>query len=210
LNRFITVSLIVFFSMLAGGMIVATNVKKFQAGRDPAAIRQVYDFTHLHGSILDTAVKERLVSGLETFKDDQGFGIGLGHFAFSLDSGEKVLGCRAYQKVTFQFEAEGIAVEGEKPTMTVEGKCEYSNDLTKINPLWIPVARIFGEHPGDGDFNDYERPVQLKFAHVSDVWPKHWVLIGLSIQGDQGKVEVDRSEMSQILGRPFMIDLQDN
>ncbi len=191
-----------------GYFIISFSAHKFQTTRVPAAIRQVYDITHLRGSSLQAAVKERLLGGLETFKVGQGFGIGLGHFAFALDSGEKVLGCRAYQKVTLSFEAEGVAVNGEKPTMTVEGRCEYSADLTKINPLWIPVARIFGEKPSEGEFSEYGRPVQLKFSHISDHWPRQWVLVGMTVQGEKGQIEISKYEVGQILGKPFLINLE--
>lgn len=206
-NKFISFAIVV-FSAAAGYFIISLSLHKYQSGRVPAAIRQVYDITHLHGSSLQTAVKERLLGGLETFKDEQGFGIGLGHFAFSLDSGEKILGCRAYQKVTLSFEAEGVAVNGEKPTMVVEGRCEYSADLTKINPLWIPVARIFGEKPSEGEFNDYGRPVQLKFNNIADHWPRQWVLVGMTVQGDKGQIEINKYEVGQILGKPFLINLE--
>ncbi len=202
------ISFIVFGSALLGTIMVGTNMSKFQGTRDPAAIRQVYDFTHLSGSNLEGAVKERLVSGLEIYKDEQGLGIGLGHFAFSLNSGEKVLGCRAYKKITFEFEAEGVAVNGEKPTMKLEGQCQYSSDLTKINPVWIPSARIFGERPGDDGFDEYERPAQVNFKNVADYWPRQWVLIGLTVQGDSGQVQVNKNEVGQILGRPFTINME--
>ena len=199
---------IIIFSAALGCFIVSFSLHKFQAERVPAAVRQVYDITHLHGSPLQEAMKERLLGGLETFKDDQGVGIGLGHFAFSLDSGEKVLGCRAYQKVILSFEAEGVAVNGEKPTMTVEGKCEYSADLKKINPLWIPVAKIFGEKPSEGEFSDNNRAIKLKFSHVADEWPRQWVLVGMTVQGDKGRIEISKSEVGQILGKPFLINLE--
>lgn len=206
-NKFIPVFLIL-VGVVGGSYIVQKSAHKFQIPRDPAAIRQVYDVTHLRGSTLERAVKERILAGLETFEDEQGFGIGFGHFAFSMDSGEKVLGCRAYQKVILSFEAEGVAVGGEKPKMQVEGKCEYSADLTKINPLWIPVARIFGERPSDGEFSDYNRPVQLTFSNVADEWPRKWVLIGMTVQGEKGQVDVSRYEVGQILGKPFIINLE--
>lgn len=201
--------LLVVTCAVASAALMVGNLHKFRANRDPAAIRQVYDITHLRGPALDVAVKERLLSGLETFEDDRGFGVGLGHFAFATASGEKVLGCRAYQKISMTFEAEGMAVSGEKPKMVVEGGCEYSNDLAKINPLWIPVSRIFGEVPNDGEFSNYERPVQMKFSHVADHWPRKWVLVALQIQGKKGQVDVNRYEIAQILGQPFLINLEE-
>ena len=201
--------MIIVGSVVVGSLMMRTHLSKFQGQRDPAAIRQSYDFTHLQGSNLENAVKDRLVSGLEVYKDDQGLGIGLGHFAFTLNSGEKVLGCRAYKKITFEFEAEGVAVNGEKPTMKLEGQCQYSADLTKINPVWIPVARIFGERPGDDGFDEYERPAQVNFKNVADHWPRQWVLIGLTVQGEMGQVQVDKDEVKKILGRPFTINMEE-
>ncbi len=200
--------ILVVLGVSCGVYVVTSNLHKFQTARNPAAIRHAYDITHLRGSNLDAALKERLLSGVETFKDEQGVGIGFGHFAFSLDSGEKILGCRAYDKINLSFEAEGVAVNGEKPKMTVEGHCEYSSDLTKINPLWIPARRIFGERPADGDFSDYDRPVQVKFSNVADEWPRKWVLIGVSVIGEKGQVDISQYEVGQILGRPFLIDLE--
>jgi hypothetical protein len=206
-NKLVGFSVVV-VSFVMGYFVIALSVHKFQSGRVPAAIRPAYDMTHLRGSNLQTALKERMLAGIQTFKEEKGFGIGFGHFTFALESGEKVLGCRAYQKIKMEFEAEGVAVNGEKPNMTVEGKCEFSSDLSKINPLWIPVARIFGEKPAEGEFKGENLPSQLKFTHIADEWPRQWVLIGMTVQGDKGQIEVTREEVSQILGKPFLINFE--
>lgn len=201
-------SVFVFF-FAVGFAIIFNTTSKFQVSRDPAAIRQVYDFSHLRGSALEGAMKERLVAGIEVFKQEQGLGLGFGHFAFVNANGEKTLGCREYSKMTLQFEAEGVVVNGEKPKMEVEGTCEYSDDLAKINPLWVPVARIMGERPADGEFQFREgKGIIVRFANISDEWPRKWVLVGMNMKGQSKEMSVDRNEIGKILGHPMLVNIE--
>jgi len=198
---------LVAFSFFIGLAVIRFSDRHFQQQRDPAAIRQVFDFSRLRGSALEIAVKERLISGLDIYKSEQGFGLSLGHFAFQKENGEKTLGCQHFSKVAVVFEAEGYAVSGNKTTLEIEGGCEYSSDLAKINPLVIPMARILSERPADGDFNFQEgTPVSLRFLNVPEAWPRKWVLIGVRIEGEGQSISVDRNEVAQILGHPLMIN----
>ncbi len=195
-----------FFSFCIGLGVVKFSERKFIRQRDPAAIRQVFDFSRLRGSALEVAVKERLISGLDVFKSEEGFGLSLGHFAFQKESGEKTLGCQHFSKVILNFEAEGYAVSGNKTSMEIEGQCEYSSDLARINPLIVPMSRILAEKPGDADFNFQQgKAVSLKFLNVPDEWPRKWVLIGVRIEGAGQSISVDRNEVNQILGHPLMV-----
>lgn len=182
---------------------------KFLVSRDPAAIRQVYDFSHLRGSALEVAMKERAIGGLEVFQEARQIGVGLGHFAFVNGAGEKTLGCREFGKVIFKFEAEGIVVNGERPVMEVEGACEFSEDLARISPLYIPVARIFGEKPADGEFQFRDgKEITVRFSNLSNEWPRQWVLVGTRMIGPRSEFTVDRNDLGKILGRPFVLNLQ--
>lgn len=202
-------SLIFLLFFVAGYSVIQRSAPQFQINRDPAAIRQTYDFSYLTGNALEGAVKERLISGIEIFKEEGAYGVGLGHFVMMSEGGEKTLGCREYNKIILSFEAEGQAVSGVKPQMEVEGSCEYSTDLAKINPLWIPVAKVLGERPADGEFQFHEgRAVTLRFNNVSDEWPRKWVLIGMKILGGKKEVSVDKADVAKVLGHPFMINLQ--
>lgn len=205
------IRLFIFAAFFACGFSIVTRTSpRFTINRDPAAIRQVYDFSHLRGSALEVAMKERMVAGLEVFKSDGRVGLALGHFAFVNASGEKTLGCREYGKVTMVFEAEGIVVNGERPSMEVEGACEFSDDLAKVNPLYIPVARILGEKPADGEFQFRDgKEVTVRFGNLSDEWPRKWVLTGLRLGGPKStEFAVGRNELTKILGHPFLINLQ--
>lgn len=197
------------FCFAAGFSIISATTTRFSPSRDPAAVRQVYDFSHLRGSALEVAAKERMVTGLEVFRNGGSVGFGIGHFAFINDKGERTLACREYGRVSLVFEAEGIVVNGERPTMEVEGGCEFSSDLTKINPLYVPVAQILGEKPADGEFQFREgRAVSVRFTNLSDEWPRKWVLTNLKLNNGKDEFGADRNELRKILGHPMMINLE--
>lgn len=202
---FIRTSYIVFSFFLGLGIVYYSN-SRFKFQRDPAAIRSVFDFSHLRGNALEVAVKERIISGLDVRKSAEGFGLVLGHFAYQTENGEKVLGCQGFSKVVLAFEAEGYAVSGEKTSLEVDGPCTYSSDLSQINPLMIPMARVLQEKPGDGDFNFQEgTPISLKFLNVPEAWPRKWVLVGVKMVSAQKEILIDRNEVAQILGHPLIL-----
>lgn len=179
--------------------------------RDPAAVRQVYDFSNLSGSDLTVAMKKRLLAGSAVIREKQSLGIELGHFALAKITGEKTLACQEFQKVTLHFEAEGIATGGERPVMEVEGACEFSADMTKINPILIPLDKILAEKPSDGEIQYREgHAVTLRFRGMPEEWPQRWLLTGvrLSNAGEQKELLIDAEEVSQILGRPMMVNFK--
>lgn len=207
MQKFSSAFLLLFITFGVGyGIIFSTN-KKFTTSRDPAAIRQVYDFSHLRGSSLDYAIKERLLQGMQIAKTDSAIDLQLGHFIFQTAEGESVMGCQRFSKVILIFQAEGAAANGIRPTMEAEGPCEYTQNSMNISPLTIPIAKILKEPTGDGEIQYPEEKISLKFSNVTDSWPTKWVLIGvkLSNQDNAKEVSVNSSEVNQILGQPFMI-----
>ena len=99
-------------------------------------------------------------------------------------------------------------VSGDSTVMEIEGRCEFSSDLAKINPLVVPFQKIIGEHPGDGEFKfNTNRPVVVRFSNLSDAWPTKWILKSVKLSSPQ-KTEmltVDSSEISRILGHPVVL-----
>lgn len=199
----------IFFAFFAAGYsFISMNHEKFVVTRDPAAIRQSYDFSHLRGDALSSAMKERMIAGLEVYKETDRMGLAVGHFTFTNGAGEKTLACREFDKMILSFEAEGVVVNGERPSMEIEGGCRFSDDLAKIHPLYLPVARILGEKPADGEFQFRDgSPVAVRFANLSDEWPRKWVLTGVSLSGGKDKLSIERNELRRILGHPFLIDI---
>lgn len=178
-----------------------------QIHRDPAAIRNNFDFSHLRGDKLQEAVKQRLLTGLEFRKTQNGAGIGLGHFVFLNDSGEKRLACQEFGKVSISFEADGVSVAGDKPLMEVEGRCEFSPDMSKINPLNVPVAKIIGERPGDGEFQFNEGSmITVRFTNLPEEWPRTWLLKSVKLvnERDSEALVIESDEVAKYLGHPMV------
>jgi hypothetical protein len=181
--------------------------------RDPAAIRHVYDFSQLDGSALDQASKQRLVSGAKIRRVNEDIGIELGHFVVKGIDGQKTFACQKYSQIVLQFEGDGSASNGEKPTMEVEGTCEISaSDINAISPLWIPVAKILGEPVADGEFDFREgHAIKIRFANVMQEWPSVWRLKGVKLvdQADPTKeVSIDDKDIHQFSDKPVIVSFK--
>lgn len=176
--------------------------------RDPAAIAKVFDFSHLRGEKLQEAVKQRLLAGFEIQKTEAGTGISLGHFVFMDNAGQKKLACEQFKKVALIFEGDGASVAGDLPTMQVEGVCDFSTDMAKINPLVIPVSKILGEKAGDGEFQFNEGlGISISFSNVPDEWPRTWILKSVRLVNPTNTeaVIIESDEVARYLGHPLVL-----
>jgi hypothetical protein len=173
--------------------------------RTPAAIRKVFDFSHLEGTALTSALQNRLLSDVKVMSQEGQVGIELGHFVTHNEAGDKVFACQYYNRVELSFVADGVIEGGERPTMVVEGPCSFSANINRIDAIWIPVAKILAEQPGNMEltFND-STPVNLRFRNVGVVWPKNWSLFSIRMF-DQEKtgheITVGEGEMRRLFSR---------
>ncbi|MBL7545043.1 MAG: hypothetical protein JNL11_14595 [Bdellovibrionaceae bacterium] len=200
---------VLIFSFAIGQLIIMKTNEKFSVRRDPAAIRQNYDFTNLRGTALDIAVKHKMLGDLEVVKTADNFGVSFGHFAFSTSDGQKFLGCEYYEKVVAVFEAEGSATSGQKSTMEISGPCKYTENLAKIQPALIPIKKIMAELPQDGEMSfQGELPVNIKFQNLTDSWPTQWSLVNVRMEAPQFVFIIDRNEITKIMGQPLLISVR--
>lgn len=177
--------------------------------RTPAAIRKVYDFSELDGNALNQASKQRLMAGFEVMRDNEDIGVRLGHFVVAGRDGEKVFACDRYDRVMLSFEGEGVATNGDKPQMEVESQCEPDQDVNRISPLWIPVARITGGTVRDGEqvYGNRGRDVRVKFANVSDQWPPQWVLTSIRLKNaGHEELTIESGELRKMMDRPVVLE----
>lgn len=194
---------------ICGYSVIRYTTDESLIQRDPAAVRNNFDFSHLRGEKLHEAVKQRLLAGLELKKNAAGTGIGLGHFVFVNDMGEKTLACQQFSKISLSFEAEGVSVAGDKPVMEVEGRCEFSTDMARINPLFVPIAKILGEHPGDGEFQFNEGSVvTVRFSNLPEEWPRTWLLKSVKLLNEKESeaLVVESDEVARYLGHPLVLN----
>lgn len=197
------------FCFVTGYAIIHyTSTESFQINRDPAAIGKIYDFSNLKGEEFRTAVKQRLLAGFVVEKRGGLQGISAGHFVFVDPTGQKKFACQEFDKVSMTFIAEGMAVAGEQATMQVEGACEFSEEISKINPLWIPVAQIMNEKPVDGEIQfNQGKPITLRFNGLTNEWPQAWILKSVELKKSNSldTLSVEDGEISKYLGHPVVL-----
>jgi hypothetical protein len=178
--------------------------------RNPAAVHRDLDFTRLNGTELLTGTHKRLVSDARILLQKSGqLGVELGHFVTRDEQGNKLLACDYYDRMRLTFEAEGIASSGERPMMIVEGPCRTGSDITRIEPIWIPVAKIVSEKASDMDltFPDDEG-VTFKFQDMTGEWPRRWHLTNVRVFNDAEmarSVELSNDALRSIRPKPVVL-----
>lgn len=209
MKKFLGIGAFAVAMFLAGFSYFGFYSKTNMISRDPAAIGKIYDFSHLSGEKLQSAVKQRLLAGYVLKKTENGASVGLGHFVFLDPSGQRKLACQEFGKVTLTFEGDGASVSGDRPVMEVEGTCEFSADMARINPLWIPVSKILNEKPSDGEFQFNEgSPVAVRFSNIPDEWPRLWLLksVKLTNVNTSQALIVEGKEVVEYMGHPVVLN----
>lgn len=192
------------------GAIFLTSTSFTSNLRNPAAVHRDLDFTRLDGTELLTGTQNRLVSSARILLEKGGeMGVELGHFVTRDEQGNKRLACDYYDRMRLTFEAEGMAASGERPAMIVEGPCRTGADITRIEPIWIPVARIVSEKASDMDltFPDDEG-VTFKFQDMTGEWPRRWHLTNVRVFNDaetSRSVELSTEALRAINSKPVVL-----
>jgi hypothetical protein len=148
--------------------------------RSPASIQKVFDFSYLQGSALLSAAKDRLSSSIfiVTSDDKSHVTITLGNYVLKSDSSQRDFACGFYDRLTFLFEAEGMSVDGEKPTLSIESGCEVGSNINFLNPITVPIAKLKSEAPTNTEFKffDSRTPTKIQLSANLQSWPTKWVL----------------------------------
>jgi len=192
--------------------VIYISSTSFQGGntRVPAAIRRDLDFSKLSDDELITASQKRLVTAARVLLQDKEVGVELGHFVTRDEAGEKKLACDFYDRMVLSFDADGIAESGEKPSMEIEGPCRIASDITRIEPIWIPVQRILGENAGNMDLSyPEEGEVNYRFQGMTSDWPMHWSLTAVRLYNskeDGRQVSISGKDLSELTASPIVVN----
>lgn len=192
------------------GVVYLTDGTMASNLRNPAAIKRDIDFSGLNGAELMSASQKRLVTAARTILQDGSVGIQLGHFATRDENGQRILACNGvYDRLSLQFEGEGIAADGEKPSMTVEAPCRVSaKDITSIEPVWVPVAELLAGPANDVEVSGAEG-TKFKFQNMNGSWPISWSLKSVrlySAAGTSHEVNITAQEMREFREKPFLMN----
>ena len=177
--------------------------------RNPAAIRKSYDFSKLSGPAFEIAGQKRLLRDMKVTLQGEKVGIELGHFVVKGEDGNKTFACEFYDRVQFEFIGEGVAESGELPQMVLEGPCEISKNINRMEPVWLPIEKMRKLSPANlkGHFFADEK-VSISLNHVSYAWPPSWRLRGLKIFNQvntQRVLEVNAQKIDEYVSDPFIL-----
>jgi hypothetical protein len=187
------------------------NPNYISSSRIPAAIRRDLDFSELRGADLVSASQKRLLTAARVILQGDQMGIELGHFVLRDEAGRSQLACDYYDGVKMTFEAEGIADSGEKPVMEIEGPCRSGTDMTRIEAIWVPVARILDERPADMDLAYDNENVHFHFKNMGTEWPTRWALQAVHLYNSQEpgrEVNVEHADLHEIMAHPLVLNWQ--
>jgi hypothetical protein len=192
------------------GVIYLSSTSFNGGSRNPAAIRRDLDFSKLSDDELVTASQKRLVTAARVILSHDDVGVELGHFVTRDENGDKKLACDFYDRMTLAFEAEGISEGGEKPQMEIEGPCRVATDITRIEPIWIPVQKILAENAGDMDLSyPGDDETNYRFKDMTSEWPMQWRLKNIRLFNSQEggrQVSIGTTELSQLTPHPIEVN----
>lgn len=202
-------SVIVFAAMFVSGFyFYFHNTDPVTTARDPAAAYGHFDLSNLAGESLQVAVRNRLLKGMDIQKTAENISIEVGNFVFTTADGKRKFACEEFGKIAVTFVAEGATVSGEKPFMTLKGRCQNDIDMSRILPLYIPLEVLAMSTPSDGEFQTSgELGVEVSLKHMPEHWPEMWVLHSVELIKETSveKLVVNQSDVTQILGRPIVL-----
>jgi len=180
--------------------------------RRPAAIRKVFDFSHLKGIALHSATKRRLLEGARVTQRKHQTGIELGHFVVRGEKGQKKLACNEFKKIEMVFTAEGVYVNGEATQMIIEAPCRVGENVNRISTIWIPYEKLLQEPVADMEIQYLEDQPVFQFKNTGDRWPTRWQLKSMNLSSSEAQkrsVYIDSEEVDQILSRPLTMSWED-
>jgi hypothetical protein len=168
--------------------------------RAPASIEHVFDYSNLQGTALEYAAKQRLLSSIVVAKDGDDAVVQLGNYVLSNDSQEKDFACGYYDQVTLEFDAEGVAVSGEKPHIVVQAGCEVGDNINSFVPIRIPVSKLKTNAPMESEYQFFQgkTPLKIQMTSPPPQWPGQWVLTDLKLTNSQNPSRILHVEAGDI------------
>lgn len=155
--------------------------------RGPSSITPVFDFSHLQGSVFDISARQRLASSFQISKSKENeVGVALGNFVMMSSKGDKVFACGVFNRVVMAFEADGVSVGGQTPTLTVEVPCQIGDDIDRLGMIKIPLKKIKDEPAKDAEFQFIEdgQTIVIKAQDIPSQWPSRWILAELKLKSE--------------------------
>ncbi len=165
-----------FFAIsFAGGLALFFSISEdLQVQRDPAAINgKVFQISQLSSAQIKQQLHRKIK--IQTVQS--------GEKSLRLEGFSSAI-CKTYSNIELYFEAEGMAVAGKAPQMTVKANCEAGQDPAEMASIIIPAALILAEKPRNVEFRFDGVQSRFEFNNSSDEWPRVWVLKSVQFKSD--------------------------
>ncbi len=196
----------VLFGLYRGAQHVANEDNRTPAAIDKA---RIFDVSYLEGGALRSASAKQLLHA-EVLVSQNEIGVALGHFVAKSPSGDRRLLCDIYDQVELSFEADGMAINGERPRLIATGPCTASENLNKMNPIHIPFRDILSQKPGDGEYTFGSTPDHFfKAMNIGSQWPDQWILLEVKLINKSNPatfMQLDRKEVYSFSSKPVVLN----
>ncbi len=155
--------------------------------RDPAAIDgKVFQLT----SLSSAQIKNQLVNKIKIQASV------VGEKSLRLTGFSSAL-CKTYAHIELQFVADGMAVAGESPQMTIKAPCEAGQDPAEMASVIIPIEKILSEKPKNAEFHFDGFNSRFTFKNTAEDWPRTWVLKTVQFVSDTSKSKLVRMDQTE-------------
>ncbi len=176
--------------------------------RLPAAIQKVemFDYSTLSGDGLRSAMTKQIIRDSTIAHKNNLFQFNFGNFIVEKSNGNPIYLCDYFDQYTITFEAEGMAVNGQRPKLIITSPCILASDLKTTQSVNIPVDLIKNMKAGDIDWTYDQQPsVTFSFRSIDGSWPQHWVLANISMGSKLSSshdLSLDRLQIYKYSGTP--------
>ena len=152
-----------------------------KADRSPAsAVNEVVDYSGYDADEFKEKAAEYIVSSAQFIQGSETYRIQLGHV---YGPGRSVSMCETYKNIAIVMKADGMAIHGEAPTITVTAPCSAEKAATLTNEIVIPFKELTAQKAEDGEF-EYEG-VTIKVDYLDGEWPYQLYVQSISFMGGE-------------------------
>ncbi len=146
--------------------------------REPSSISKTFIYSDVGAGILLMAQKDNLINSVDIERHNYDLDIVMENFIIKGENNSSVSFCGYFDTTSFEFEAEGVMVEGERPTLTLEAPCSIGANAKYLSPVHFPLKEITSGHPGDSEmkFRSQGKLLKVIVKDCPPQWPSNWVL----------------------------------